>query len=128
RMDSTSRSISVSETPGLIRLSTRRADSTSRVLVINQRGLSGRPKHRMVYRRDGNAATAIIHLLALGPTSASIALVAYAMTIPKTILNWNIPANRPRYFGGAISAMYRGAATVDIPMPNPPITRAAIKE
>ena len=42
------------------------------------------------------------------------------------MLNWNMPASRPRYLGGAISEMYMGATTVEMPMPSPPITRAMI--
>jgi hypothetical protein len=46
--------------------------------------------------------------------------------MPNTMLNWNIPVSRPRYRGGAISEMYIGAATVQTPMPKPPMNRAAI--
>ena len=43
------------------------------------------------------------------------------------MLNWNMPASRPRCLGGAISEMYIGATTVEMPMPSPPITRAIMK-
>src|SRR5580658_4747510 len=49
-----------------------------------------------------------------------------AIRMPKTMLNWNMPASRPRYLGGAISEMYMGATTVEMPTPNPPMTRAAM--
>ena len=57
---------------------------------------------------------------------ASSAFETKAIRMPKTMLNWNIPASRPRCFGGAISEMYMGATTVEMPMPNPPMTRAAM--
>jgi hypothetical protein len=37
-----------------------------------------------------------------------------------------MPASRPRYLGGAISEMYMGATTVEMPMPNPPMKRATM--
>src|ERR1043165_1491915 len=55
---------------------------------------------------------------------ASAALDANATTMPNTMLNWNIPARRPRCDAGAISEMYIGATTVETPMPMPPISRA----
>ncbi len=57
---------------------------------------------------------------------ASSAFETKAIRMPKTILNWNMPASRPRCLGGAISEMYMGATTVEMPMPKPPITRAAM--
>ena len=53
---------------------------------------------------------------------------AKATRMPNTMLNWNMPASRPRWAGGAISEMYSGAATVEMPMPSPPMNRAAMKE
>ena len=38
-----------------------------------------------------------------------------------------MPASRPRYLGGAISEMYMGATTVEMPIPRPPMTRARMK-
>ena len=49
-----------------------------------------------------------------------------ATRMPKTILNWNIPASFPRDSGGAISEMNIGAATVAAPTPNPPTKRATM--
>jgi hypothetical protein len=57
-------------------------------------------------------------------TPFEVALERKATTMPKTILNWNMPASLPRCAGVAISLMYKGATTVDTPMPMPPISRA----
>ena len=46
-----------------------------------------------------------------------------AIKIPKTILNWYIAVNRPRYLEAAISEMYTGAATDEAPTPKPPMNR-----
>jgi hypothetical protein len=78
------------------------------------------------YATDGRAATPSIQRQACSPMPASIAFDAKAIRIPNTILNWNMPARRPRYAAGAISEMYSGAATVEIPIPIPPIRRAAM--
>ena len=48
--------------------------------------------------------------------------------MPKTMLNWNIPVSRPRQAGGEISEMYSGAATVETPMPMPPMKRASMND
>ena len=56
------------------------------------------------------------------------AFEAKATRMPNTMLNWNMPASRPRFSAGAISEMNRGAATVEIPTPSPPMKRATIKE
>jgi hypothetical protein len=47
--------------------------------------------------------------------------------MPKTMLNWNIPASRPRFAAGAISEMYIGPTTVEMPTPSPPRKRAVTK-
>src|SRR6185503_14825428 len=73
---------------------------------------------------DGIAAMPSIQRQAFVPTPASAAFEAKATTMPNTMLNWNIPARRPRYSGGAISEMYMGATTVETPMPMPPMNRA----
>ncbi len=39
-----------------------------------------------------------------------------------------MPARRPRYWGGAISEINIGAATVEIPTPSPPMNRKKINE
>jgi len=44
------------------------------------------------------------------------------------MLNWNMPASRPRSWGGEISEMYSGEATVAIPTPKPPMNRASMKK
>src|SRR5436190_3602298 len=75
---------------------------------------------------DGIAAMPSIHRHAFAPTPASAAFDANATTMPNTMLNWNMPARRPRYSGGEISEMYMGATTVEIPMPTPPMNRATM--
>src|SRR5260370_363988 len=47
---------------------------------------------------------------------ASRAFDTKAIRMPKTMLNWNMPARRPRCLGGAISEMYIGISTVVAPM------------
>ena len=44
--------------------------------------------------------------------------------MPKTILNWKNPTSRPRFSGGAISAIYIGPSTDEAPIPRPPRKRA----
>lgn len=58
---------------------------------------------------------------ASGVNSKIIKLDKKAIKIPKTILNWNKPVSLPLSDAGDISAMNRGAAMVEIPMPIPPI-------
>ena len=87
------------------------------------------PKHSRVYSSAGKASTPSIHRQASSPpTRAMSALDRKATRMPKTMLNWNIPASRPRQAGGAISAMYIGAATVEMPTPSPPMNRATLNE
>ena len=57
---------------------------------------------------------------------ASSAFDTNAARIPSTMLNWKSPASRPRRSAGAISAMYSGDATVEMPTPRPPMKRARI--
>ena len=47
----------------------------------------------------------------------------YALTSPKTMLNWKNATNLPRQFDGAISAMYIGPTTDEAPTASPPIKR-----
>jgi hypothetical protein len=44
------------------------------------------------------------------------------------MLNWKSAVSRPRAAGGEISAMYSGAATVEMPTPRPPMKRAIMNE
>ncbi len=111
---------------GSISLRTLTPVARSPFRPISHRGLSGMPRHIRVYAADGNAATPSIQRQAFSPMPASSAFDANATRIPNTMLNWNMPASRPRYAGGAISEMYSGAATVEMPIPIPPITRATV--
>jgi hypothetical protein len=43
-------------------------------------------------------------------------------------MNWNIPVSLPRNLGGAISEMYNGATTFEIPILIPPMNLANIRE
>ena len=47
----------------------------------------------------------------------------YDTTIPSTMQNWLTSTSRPRFSGGAISAMYIGTATDTPPIANPPMNR-----
>ena len=59
---------------------------------------------------------------------ASHAFERNATRMPNTMLNWNMPARRPRCSAGAISAIYSGATTVEIPIPSPPMNRATMND
>src|SRR5690606_11206154 len=119
---------SSSVVPGLVFLSTAKPPSRSFFRTINQRGLSANPIQSTVKSKAGKASTPSIQRQSFSPIPPSRELERNATRIPKTILNWNIPARRPRYCGGAISEMYIGAATVEIPTPRPPINRKSMNE
>ena len=119
---------SASLAAGSIDRSTATPLARSPFRVSSHRGLSGMNRHATVYSSDGNAITPSIHRQLSSPIPWSSQFDRNATRIPKTMLNWNRPVSRPRRSGGEISAMYSGAATVETPMPMPPMKRATMND
>ena len=94
--------------------------------IASHRGLSFRNGASARKRNAGAHSAPSIQRQAFSPTSLSARLDASATTMPVTMLNWKSAVSRPRLSAGEISAMYTGAAIVEMPTPNPPIRRATI--
>ena len=102
------------------------AKSEPSFFIASHRGLSSRNGASARKRNAGAHSAPSIQRQAFSPTSLSARLDASATTMPVTMLNWKSAVSRPRLSAGEISAMYTGAAIVEMPTPNPPIRRATI--
>src|ERR1700728_2879176 len=74
--------------------------------------------------REGSAATASIQRQLESPSFESCQLTRYADKIPTTMASWFNDTSVPRFFDGAISAMYTGVKAEAKPMARPPAKRA----
>ena len=123
---SASAATSASEASGSMRCSTSRAALTVALPAEQPSRALGKSRSmtrvndRRKSRDAEHPAPGILAILAI------TAFDTNAIRMPKTMLNWNMPASRPRCLGGAISEMYIGATTVEMPMPKPPMTRATM--
>ena len=84
------------------------------------------PWHIRVYAIEGMAATPSIHRQAFSPTPASIAFDAKAIENPEHDVELEHAGEAAAVHRRRNSEISQGAATVETPMPIPPITRAAM--